>query len=386
MAFSRWRAGASALALVACGAAGTYAVSAHLPALALVAVGAGAGLIASAVAVSARIRRTPPAYDSNRAERARRWLGAIVDRAPTPLIGIEGERLTALNRAARTLFRTDGHIAGSPVLANALNGSDTGTTTIALDATERRFQVALSEVDGFGRIASLTDITADLRVAEAAATRNLMRVLSHEIMNGMTPIASLAASAAELVRAPGADSAALAEAVETIARRSAGLVRFTTGFRALARLPPPERTEVRLDTILGDIAQLFAPRWPGAAISLRHEIAPENLRVFADSDQLAAALWALIDNAVEAIGARGGTISIKARRSENGTSITVSDDGPGVDADQAQAIFEPFFSTKVAGSGVGLSLARDILRAHGGDLELLTGNEHRGAAFRATLF
>jgi len=143
---------------------------------------------------------------------------------------------------------------------------------------------------------------------------------------------------------------------------------------------------VRLDTILGDIAQLFAPRWPGAAISLRHEIAPENLRVFADSDQLAAALWALIDNAVEAIGARGGTISIKARRSENGTSITVSDDGPGVDADQAQAIFEPFFSTKVAGSGVGLSLARDILRAHGGDLELLTGNEHRGAAFRATLF
>ncbi len=189
MAFSRWRAGASALALVACGAAGTYAVSAHLPALALVAVGAGAGLIASAVSVSARIRRTPPAYDSNRAERARRWLGAIVDRAPTPLIGIEGERLTALNRAARTLFRTDGHIAGSPVLANALNGSDTGTTTIALDATERRFQVALSEVDGFGRIASLTDITADLRVAEAAATRNLMRVLSHEIMNGMTPIA-----------------------------------------------------------------------------------------------------------------------------------------------------------------------------------------------------
>ncbi len=386
MAFSRWRAGASALALIVCGAAGAYAVSAHLPALALVAAGASGGLVASAVSVSARIQRTPPAYDSNRAERARRWLGAIVDRAPTPLIGIEGERLTALNRAARTLFRTDELIAASPVLANALDGSDPRTTTIALDASERRFQVASSEVEGFGRIASLTDITAELRVAEAAATRDLMRVLSHEIMNGMAPIASLAASAAELVRAPDLDPVTLADAVDTIARRAAGLVRFTTGFRALARLPPPERTEVRLDTIFGDITHMFDTRWPGASISLQHEIAPEGISVLADSDQLAAALWALIDNAVEAIGAHGGTIRIEARRSGNGTSITVLDDGPGVDAHQAQAIFAPFFSTKAAGSGVGLSLARDILRAHGGDLELLTGNKRRGAAFRATLF
>lgn len=386
MVFSRWRAAASALALIVCGAAGTHAAAAHLPALALVALTAGAGLVASAVSVSARIRRTPPAYDSNRAERARRWLGAIVDRAPTPLIGIEGERLTALNRAARTLFRTDELIAASPVLANALDGSDPRTTTIALDASERRFQVASSEVDGFGRIASLTDITAELRVAEAAATRDLMRVLSHEIMNGMAPIASLAASAAELVRAPDLDPVTLADAVDTIARRAAGLVRFTTAFRALARLPPPERTEVRLDTIMSDIAHLFDTRWPGASITLQHEIAPEGISVLADSDQLAVALWALIDNAVEAIGARGGTIRIEARRSGNGTSITVLDDGPGVDADQAQAIFAPFFSTKAEGSGVGLSLARDILRAHGGDLELLTGNERRGAAFRATLF
>ncbi len=386
MAFSRWRAAASALALIVCGAAGTYAAAAHLPALALVALTAGAGMIASAVSVSARIQRTPPAYDSNRAERARRWLGAIVDRAPTPLIGIEGERLTALNRAARTLFYTDDIIAPPPVLANALDGSDPRTTTIALDASERRFQVALSDVEGFGRIASLTDITAELRVAEAAATRDLMRVLSHEIMNGMAPIASLAASAAELVRAPDVDPVTLADAVDTIARRAAGLVRFTTGFRALARLPPPERTEVRLDTIFSDIAHMFDTRWPSASISLQHEIAPEGISVLADSDQLAAALWALIDNAVEAIGAHGGTIRIEARRSGNGTSITVLDNGPGVDANQAQAIFAPFFSTKAAGSGVGLSLARDILRAHGGDLELLTGNERRGATFRATLF
>ncbi len=386
MAFSRWRAAANALALIACGAAGTYAVPAHLPAFALVALTAGVGLIASAVSVSARVRRTAPVYDSNRAERARRWLGAIVDRAPTPLIGIEGARLTALNRAARALFFTDDIIAPPPEFANALAGSDPRTTTIALDATERRFQVAVSEVDGFGRIASLTDITAELRVAEAAATRDLMRVLSHEIMNGMAPIASLAASAAELVRAPDLDPVTLADAVDTIARRAAGLVRFTTGFRALARLPPPERTEVRLDMIVGDIAQLFDTRWPGAAISLQHEIASEGISVLADSDQLAAALWALVDNAVEAIGARGGTIRIEARRSGNGTSITVSDDGPGVDADQAQAIFAPFFSTKALGSGVGLSLARDILRAHGGDLELLAGNQRRGAAFRATLF
>ncbi len=385
MASSMWTGAASALGLLVCGAAGAHAIDAHRPALTLVSLLVGAGLTVSAAAAGGRLRRLPPVYDGSHAERVRRWLGVIVDRVPTPLIKIEGERLTAINRAARTLFETDDLIAPPVALADALAIVNTCATTLAFDGSDHCFQLAVSELEGLGRVASLTDITAEMRAAGAAATRDLMRVLSHEILNGMTPIASLAATAAALAHAPDANRAVLSEAVDTIARRAAGLVRFTHGFRELARLPPPERGDVPLDSLFDDIARLFIERWPDAMILLECKITTKDLVVLADQDQLAIALCALIDNAVDAIGARGGKICLDAVRSGAATSITVSDSGPGVHPDRAQVIFEPFFSTKATGSGVGLSLARDILRAHGGDLQLIQGNQRLGATFRATL-
>ncbi len=371
MASSAWAGAANAFGLFACGAVGAHAINAHLPALTLVALLAGTGLTFSATATAGRLRRLPPVYDGTRAERTLRWLGAIVDRAPTPLIGIEGDRLTALNRAARALFETDDLIAPPPSLADALADIDSSATTLALDGSERRFQVAVSEVDGLGRIASLTDITAELRVAQSAATRELMRVLGHEVLNGMTPIASLAATAAELAHAPDGDGSALTAAIDTIARRAAGLVRFTQGFRELARLPPPERTHVLLKLIFDDIARLFAEHWPSSNLMLSIHLAQDNLSVFADADQLSAALWALIDNAAHAIGARNGMIRLVAAPGSSNVTIKVADDGPGVADAHRHAIFAPFFSTRPTGTGVGLSLARDIFRAHAGELDLL---------------
>ena len=189
-------------------------------------------------------------------------------------------------------------------------------------------------------------------------------MLGHEVTNTLTPIASLAATAAAMLAEPRPDLAAVASALDTVTHRALALQRFGEAYRDLARLPVPLRRRFDLAALVDDLVQLFRARWPDTELQVT---APASLVVEADADQLAQALWALLQNAAEA----GRRVRLDLARAGMATTLTLADDGDGVPPENVDAVFRPFFTTKPTGSGVGLALARQILQAHGGDLELV---------------
>ena len=208
----------------------------------------------------------------------------------------------------------------------------------------------------------------------------MIQVLGHELLNGLAPIASLAESGAVAVARPEVDVALLREILDTLARRAEGLQRFTEAYRAIARLPEPTRRAVPVGELTDDLARLFATRWPAVALSVAADADAWAL----DRDQIVQAVWALLQNAAEAATAAhaaGAEVALRITASDT-LAIEIEDNGPGVPADAVARIFRPFHTTKADGTGVGLSLARQIALAHGGTLTLASDAPTR---FRLTI-
>ena len=330
----------------------------------------------------------PPQLEAQAREQRR--LTAYLNLSPAPLLTLDGDqRLVAVNRAARRLFGCEDRVPDPPAdlidaIALAVPGRSTG---IRLDrgGEPRAFALATADLAGGGaglRIAALVDIDAELRAAEASALRDLLSVLSHEIMNALTPIASLGRTAADMLADRGEALEPVHDAVETVARRAEGLQRFTTAYRDLARLPPPELGRIAVKPLLDDLARMFAARWPALPLVRDESSAPATIR--ADADQLHAALWALLQNAAEAVGAIAAPhVTLACRAATEGVAFIVSDNGPGVPDAEREAIFRPFHTSKPAGSGVGLALVRQIANAHHGAAVL--DGAAAGARFVVTL-
>ena len=219
-------------------------------------------------------------------------------------------------------------------------------------------------------LVSLQDIREELEARELEAWQELSRVLTHEIANSVAPIASLAGTARGLVGDGGAEGDRLGdvrEALGTIERRSRGLVSFVDAYRTLARLPRPRPRVVPAAELLGDVATLARATAPGVDVAV--EVDPPGLELVADADLVEQALVNLALNAVEALGGRGGHVTLRARPGPSGRAVVeVEDDGPGLLPEVQERAFVPFFSTKPGGSGVGLALAHRIARLHGGTL------------------
>lgn len=332
----------------------------------------------------------PPADNLER-ERARRTLQAFLDQAPTPLVTWRrGEAANAVNRAARRLFRTDDVLTGpaSELVAAALEGSADARRTVRLtaDGVARTYAISVADVVGAGgalRLAALTDIEAEIQAAEAAALRELLQVLSHELMNSLTPLSSLAQSAAEaLADERPEDLPVVRKSVEVIARRAEGLHRFVEAYRRLARLPAPAPRRVSMAALLDEAGQLFETRW--APLGVRLDVTPPkpDILIRIDPDLTAQALLGLLTNAAEAALTGAGApplVRLSAHASGEGAAITVEDNGPGVSADQMMEVFRPFFTTKPDGAGIGLSLARQAIVSQGG--QLLLERSAEGARF-----
>lgn len=293
-------------------------------------------------------------------------LRLLLDAAPTPLLAIDGRVARALNRAARRLFTTDDRILPVPAAL-----ADPGASHLRHEG--RGWRIDRVAVPGGHVVAALIDFEQEERAAEARATAELIEVLGHELLNGLAPIVSLAESALAAAERPGSDPALLHEILGTLARRADGLQRFTEAYRALARLPAPTPRTVDLREMADDLSRLFAGRWPAVGLSVAVE--GEGARAF-DRDHVAQAVWALLQNAAEAATmAQAGEARVRLRIGADaaGTTIDVEDNGPGIAPDQAMRIFRPFHTTKAEGTGVGLSLARQIALAHGGTLTLEPG-------------
>ena len=287
-------------------------------------------------------------------------LDALFDQIPLPLLRVDAGRAQAINRASRRLFATDDRVIPTPPAL-----LDTGQTQLRHEGKSWRIE----RVAGTGRaLAMLVDIEAERRAAEAHADNEMIDILGHELLNGLSPIVSLADSAQ--VAAERGD-ARLPAILATLTRRIEGLERFTRAYRMLARLPDPVRAMVDMGELVGDLSRLFAERF-GDRVTLSVDM-PEAATGWCDRDQMTQGLWALLHNAAEA--ALAGTVDPAVTLAVAGQAdrlvIRVSDSGQGVPAPERARIFRPFHTTKPEGSGIGLTLARRIAQGHGGELTLL---------------
>lgn len=331
--------------------------------------------------------------DRSQQERELRQLKAILEHVPVPLISVySNQTVTLWNNAARRLFgthpvnRLSDLQAFGPDLAARISSLQPGERALAsmrLDHLSQSLALSASEIVTGGsteRLISLQNIQTELDGMQLQSWQDLVRVLTHEIMNSITPVSSLAKTASDLVNDVTIRMAEQTElvaaltdvraAVDTVARRSDGLMAFVESYQRLMRLPEPDRTVFPIADLFEDVARIVTVDWPGAGISLQHSVEPAALKVRADRRMLEQVLINLLQNAEHAVlGNAQGSVTLKAGLNRRGqTIIEITDNGPGVADDVAARMFVPFYTTRKAGSGVGLALSRQIMNAHGGTI------------------
>ncbi len=297
------------------------------------------------------------------------------------------ERLRLVNRAGERLLaqpaeRLLGRGAEEIGLARCLREDCPGGLEQAFPGATGRWEVRRSTFRQRGQPLQLlvvADVSRMLRQEERQAWQRLVRVLSHEINNSLAPISSIAASLGEISRReprPADWDADLAKGLEVIAGRAGSLTRFMAAYAKLARLPPPQRAPVDVNTWVNRVAGLET------RIAVCVEPGPD-VTVAADGDQLDQLLINLLGNAVDAARETGGAVSMGWEVAAGALFLRVLDEGPGL-ADTAN-LFVPFFTTKPNGSGIGLVLSRQIAEAHGGTLTLRNRTDARGCEARLVL-
>lgn len=333
-----------------------------------------------------RVRR-----GSQERQREIEGLKALLDTTPAALfiLGDDGT-VDLANRAAfalagREVRRLDDFPELGPARAAIADLRAGGRAVLAM-ADDRKVFVSVSQLShpaaGPVRLVALQPIAGELDVVEQAAWRDLMRVLAHEIMNSLTPIASLSESLSR--RLPDTDAEARA-ALAVIARRSENLMGFVDRYRMVADTPPPIRAPVRLDAFARDIGRLMAGSFAAARAELALEIEPPELEVEADRSLLEQAVINLLKNALDASrDSPAPKVALACAAADDHVIVTVRDNGEGVPPDRLETIFVPFYTSRSGGSGIGLSLARQIAQAHGGQLTV-RNNEDGGATFEMSL-
>ena len=330
--------------------------------------------------------------ERNARERRVQELEALSDTVGAALLVVdEAGRVTLANRAARALGgAAGGRLMDLPILGEAaevLANLVPGARAIVRLADHRRmlaYAAGFRTGDGAKRrLISLQNLSEELSAVELKAWQDLVRVLAHEMMNSLTPIVSLA----ESLHAPGAvaSDAETAGALEVIARRSSGLMSFVERYRRVAELPEPRREEVSARDFVAGLDRLMAGLLTERAVAYSSRIEPADARILADPELLEQAMINLLKNALEAVAeAPSPRIELVCVRADGLVVLSVADSGKGLPETDPEQVFTPFFTTKAGGSGIGLSLARQIALAHGGALTAAP-NAPSGAVFRLSL-
>lgn len=227
------------------------------------------------------------------------------------------------------------------------------------------------------RIVAISDIKGELANQEIDSWVKLIRVLTHEIMNTITPIVSL--SEVMLTQAEGGRKAEL----EVINRTSKELVRFVENYRKFTHVPTPVPQLFYVKPFLERMARLAEQRMkPGCTVGV--DVSPEDLLVYADEGLIGRVVSNLLKNAVEAVGG-DGSVSVRAYTGDDDKVVVdVTDDGEHIPDDVAAHVFVPFFTTKKDGSGVGLSISRQIMRVSNGTIQLVQDRCNKLTTFRLT--
>lgn len=319
------------------------------------------------------------------ASKESRFLAAIIDDSPSALLSMDQDgRIELLNKSARQLFarhqlaRIDDLAVLGPEFAATVR-LPPGTrkiTRLLIDGIPHRAIFASAHVarlDDKVTIISVLPVQSELGALEVAAQADLVRVLTHEIMNSLTPITSLARSSAEMVAAVESKDPSLQDvraATETVARRAEGILRFVESYREFAQSPDVRRQSFVAKQWADEILRLALTSAGQRTIDAKLEVVPEGLRINADPELLAQAMLNLLRNSIRAVLAVDeALIRFSLKRLPNGRCrIEVRDNGPGIPEDRREDVFLPFYTTHHGGSGVGLSFARQVALAHGGSI------------------
>jgi two-component system, NtrC family, nitrogen regulation sensor histidine kinase NtrY len=340
------------------------------------------------------------ARGQHEAQAAAQAQSALLDHAPVPLLCVdEDDRVSWTNLAARRLFgveplqRAQLHRFSPALAAAAEIGADCpATIDLQIDGSILRAALRASDLT-LGtqrrRLLALQSLQHDLDAATGAATRNLARVVAHEMLNGLTPIVALADALDEMVAAPALSPEAH-DALRTLARRARSLRDLALRTQQAASLPSPNRSPVALAPMLRDVL-----RWAeadaalaGVAFTLRIKA---DITLMADATLLQQALTNLVRNAAQAAQAAhkhgdAPAVQVTAQRLRSGQiAVDVDDNGAGVDENVRELMFLPFFTTRPEGSGIGAAVARQVALAHGGALLVQTAPELGGARLRMLL-
>ncbi len=294
-----------------------------------------------------------------------KYFELILDSVDTGIIVVEEDRGVVLryNRAAQRLLQREVITHVDQIKENMKSFSLRETNTVLKG---RRV-----------RIVAFSDIKGELANQEIDSWVKLIRVLTHEIMNTVTPIVSLSDT---LLRQSEGEQQ---EGLLVINRTGKELVRFVENYRRFTHVPTPQPTLFYVKPFLERMSRL-AGQILKDGCTVEIDVQPKDLIVYADEGLISRVMSNLLKNAAEAVTA-GGHIWLKAYTGENDTVvIDVIDDGPMIPDDVASHIFVPFFTTKKDGSGIGLSISRQIMRVSNGFISQLTDKRERLTIFRLT--
>ena len=272
-------------------------------------------------------------------------------------------------------------VPGQPAVVKLTVGSH--AVQLLLSATQFKMQ------DEAFTLLAFKNVSQALADTETAAWQQLLRVMTHEIMNSVTPIASLADSLGRHMRAAQQqDSAAellddVSTGIRIIQQRSEGLLRFAQVYRNFSTLAPPQRTTLYVQELLQTTRQLLAEQLTAQGIEVVISVRPVHLTLQADGHLLEQVLINLLLNAAQAVDQTPDPrISLLAwLDGQERVVIEVKDNGSGIPADLLDSIFVPFFTTRPSGSGIGLSLAKQIMQLHQGSIQVQSVEE-AGSAFQ----
>jgi two-component system nitrogen regulation sensor histidine kinase NtrY len=332
------------------------------------------------------------AFRKARSEKEEHWqyLNSVVQQVRTGILSFDTEgNVQLINMNARKFLEVQSlqNIHGlkdiNPKLYQALNEVKPGKGVLYKGANELYLTIQATELRIRGndvKLLTLQNIQPELQKQELEAWQNLTRVLRHEIMNSITPISSLTSTLKDILeydltqkeshyelKQEGAED--LKEGLNTIENRSKGLIKFIDAYREYTSLPNPKIKTVRLKDMIEKVSMLMRQELKKNNITFHHECNSEYLTIQADEEMIEQVLINLLKNAAEAVvQSKAPHIELIGRYDGNHIKIEVIDNGPGIIPEAISRIFVPFYTTKKSGSGIGLSLSRQIMQLHHGTL------------------
>ncbi len=332
------------------------------------------------------------AFRKARSEKEEHWqyLNTVVQQVRTGILSFDTEGNVQLVNANAKRFLGITNIKNlrelidiNPGLYHAIHSAESGKSELYKGSNELYLTVQATELRIRGtdiKLVTLQNIQPELQKQELEAWQNLTKVLRHEIMNSITPISSLTSTLSDILdhemeardghyilNEEGADD--LREGLSTIANRSKGLIKFIDAYREYTSLPKPKLVTVRLRELLDHVSQLMKTELRKTQIQFECTCDSEYLTIQADVEMIEQVLINLLKNAIEALSeTENPRLSLKGYYHENAIKIEVIDNGAGIIPEALERIFVPFYTTKRTGSGIGLSLSRQIMQMHNGSI------------------